>query len=136
MSKSDMSDSDESSDDERETQKLTQKVKEQHKQLRIDKAVEKRNQKEQKLAEKLSAVIKKSKNSEPSGSTIQQPTFYELKDGEIFGQKQKDRQKNISLGHRLEMGEGDNDALVSRTSNNDGHQMNFNVSIEHIILEP
>lgn len=125
---SDVTDSEESSDDERETQELAQKVREQHKQLRINKAVEKRIDKEKKLTEKLSAVIKKSKNSESFNATIQQPKFYELKDGEIFGQKQKDRRKNVSLYDRLEMGEGDND-VVSSTSNRDGHQMTFNVSI-------
>ena len=126
---SDISESEESSDDERETREMAQKVREQHKQLRIDKAVAKRELKEQKLADKLSAVSRKYKNQESNTDRpVQQPKFYELKDGEVFGLKQKDNRKHVSLSDRLAMGEGANDGFISRNSTNDGHQMTFDVS--------
>ena len=135
---SDLGDSDESSDDEKGTQEWTQKVREQHKQLRVDKAIEKRTKKDQKLVEKLSTVSKKSKYiNEASSHSNKQPKFYELKDGEVFGKKDSsNRRKHISLSDRLAMGEGNNDGPISRTANNDGHQMNFNVSSLKRIIYP
>ena len=126
---SDISESEESSDDERETREMAQKVREQHKQLRIEKAVAKREQKEKKLADKLSAVRKRSKGQDLTDGPFQQPKFYELKDGEIFGNKSKDHRKHVSLGDRLAMGEGADDVVISKNTSNDGHQMTFNVSI-------
>jgi len=123
----DISESEESSDDERETREMAQKVREQHKQLRIDKAIAKRELKEQKLADKLSAVSKRSNGIDKNDRPIQQPKFYELKDGEIFGNKRKDQRKHVSLGDRIAMGEGADNVTVSRNSANDGHQMTFDV---------
>ena len=130
---SDISDSEESSDDERETREMAQKVREQHKQLRIEKAVAKREQKEKKLADKLSAVSKRSKGQDLADVPLQQPKFYELKDGEIFGNKSKDHRKHVSLGDRLAMGEGADDEVISKNKSNDGHQMTFNVSISKLL---
>merc|ERR1712062_409424 len=112
---------------ERETREMAQKVREQHKQLRIDKAIAKRELKEQKLADKLSAVSKRSNGIDENDRPIQQPKFYELKDGEIFGNKRKDQRKHVSLGDRIAMGEGADNVTVSRNSANDGHQMTFDV---------
>ena len=79
------------------------------------------------LAEKLFAVSQKSRNANENS---EQPKFYELKDGEIFGQKMsKDRRKYVSLSDRLAMGEGDSEGPLAKTLNNDGHQMSFSVSI-------
>ena len=126
---SDISESEESSDDERETREMAQKVREQHKQLRIDKAVAKRELKEKKLADKLSAVSRKYNNQVDTDRPVQQPKFYELKEGEVFGQKHRDNRKHVSLSNRLAMGEGAaNDGVVSRNATNDGHQMTFDVS--------
>ena len=122
--------SDESSDDNENTQEWTKKVKEQHKQLRIEKAVSKRNEHEKKLTAKLSAISNKGKSEEGVKDYIntKEPKFYELKDGEVFGQKtSKDSRKHVSLSERLAMGDGDENGLFTRTSNN-GHQMTFNVS--------
>ena len=132
---SDISESEESSDDERETREMAQKVREQHKQLRIEKAVAKREQKEKKLADKLSAVSKRSKGQYLTDGPLQQPKFYELKDGEIFGNKSKDNRKHVSLGDRLAMGEGADDGVVSKNKSNDGHQMTFNVSRQLLLFE-
>ena len=131
LPQSDLSDSDESSDDEKGTQEWTRKVKEQHKQLKIEKTEAKRQQKDKKLAEKLFAVSQKSRNAtENTDHSNEQPKFYELKDGEIFGQKiSKDRRKYVSLSDRLAMGEGDSEGPLAKTLNNDGHQMSFSVSI-------
>ena len=79
------------------------------------------------MAEKLFAVSQKSRNANENS---EQPKFYELKDGEIFGQKMsKDRRKYVSLSDRLAMGEGDSEGPLAKTLNNDGHQMTFSVSI-------
>ena len=131
LPQSDLSNSDESSDDEKGTQEWTRKVKEQHKQLKIEKTEAKRQQKDKKLAEKLFAVSQKSRNAtENTDHSNEQPKFYELKDGEIFGQKiSKDRRKYVSLSDRLAMGEGDSEGPLAKTLNNDGHQMSFSVSI-------